>query len=58
MSIETIVKEEIDSMMKRYVISTAQRGAKPHKKFLTSLETYCKKNNAELMRYAIKHELV
>ena len=45
MSIENIVENE----MERYVITTAQMGVRPHKKFLQSLETYCKKNDAELL---------
>lgn len=36
-------------MTKTYVITTAQRGAKPNAAFLRSLQTYCAHNNAELL---------
>ena len=43
------LEEKIGDMMKRYVLTTAQMGAKPHTKFLKTLETYCKINKAELI---------
>ena len=32
-----------------YVITTAQKGAKPHWEFLRGLEKYCKANHADLL---------
>ena len=39
----------MNAKAKNYVITTAQRGATPNWEFLSSLESYCKQNNAELL---------
>lgn len=39
----------LEDMVKRYVITTAQYNAPVHDAFLTSLDTYAKKNDAELI---------
>ena len=40
---------DLESMVKTYVITSAQRGATPHYQFLDSLNGYCKHNDAELI---------
>ncbi len=40
---------ELEKMVKKYVITTAQKGVSPNRKFMENLELYCDKNNAELI---------
>lgn len=39
----------LEDMVKTYVITSAQRGAVPHRDFLQSLNTYCDRNDAQLV---------
>lgn len=44
----------LEDMVKRYIITSAQRGAEPHKTFLESIDTYAKKQSAEVVILPLK----
>lgn len=51
-SVEKIFAEEksaANATKKRFVITTAVAGAKAHTGFLSAIDTYCKKNNAQVV---------
>lgn len=44
----------LEDMVKKYIVTSAQRGADPNEKFLESLDTYARKQGAEIIVLPIK----